>query len=119
MIGFALLLYAQAALPGTWLYGVQKVSDAAVIRIDPSYRGTVMMHRANEVRQLVGHHAGTQTVLAALADYQVQMAAYKSAPASYAALEYCRSNLVQAAAVAPPAQRQAINRTLAAIGNIH
>jgi len=111
-LGMALVVLAQTVSPGSWLYPVQKLSDSVAMAVDPSYRGTVMMKRAQEVKQLIAGHANPDLVLATLADYQSEAAAYKSVPANYAVYEYCKSNLKQAAAAAPEPERQAINNAL-------
>jgi len=117
-IGVAMVITAQTVLPGSLLYPVQKFSDSVAISISPDYRGIVMMKRAQEVKQLIAEHASSKTVLATLADYQTEAASYKSAATNYAAFEYCKSNLRQAAARAPSSERQAINNTLASLNDV-
>lgn len=109
----ALVIVSQLVSPTSWLYGVQKLSDNLAVAIHPSFRATVMMKRARQVNELVRAHADTSKVAAALADYTDEAIAYKSMPhADYAAFEYCRSNLEQAASLAPPTERQAILQSL-------
>lgn len=112
VIGMALVIFSQTVLPGSRFYAVQKLSDNLAISIGPGYRGTIMMKRAQQVKQLVASRASSSVVLAALNDYQAEAAAYKSVPANYSVFEYCRANLQQAASSAPVAERTAINRTL-------
>jgi hypothetical protein len=117
-LGMALVILAQTVSPGSWLYPVQKLSDSVAMSVDPSYRGTVMMKRAQEVKQLIASHASSNLVLATLADYQAEAAAYKSVPANYAVYEYCKSNLRQAAANAPSPEHQAIDNALLSLKDV-
>jgi hypothetical protein len=116
-LGMALVVFSQTALPGSWLYPVQKLSDNVAVAVHPQYRGTVMMRRAQQVQQLVAKRAGSPVVLATLADYQAVASAYKSTPANYVMFEYCKTSLRQAAAAAPNPERQAINKALLALSN--
>jgi hypothetical protein len=112
-LGISLIIVAQPALPTSWLYPLQAFSDSVAIRIHPQYRANVMMKRAQQVNQLVADHAGSKQVLATLADYTSEASAYKSTPrANYAAFEYCKTNLQQAAKAAPASVRQAISDSL-------
>lgn len=115
--GVLLVMIAQSVLPGSPLYTVQKMSDNVAISADASYRGIVMMKRADQVRALVNNHASSDTVLATLADYQKQAAHYKSTKANYAAFEYCEQSLKQAAAMAPNPEKQAITNTLQSLNS--
>ncbi len=117
-LGMALVILAQTVSPGSWLYPVQKLSDNVAMSVDPSYRGTVMMKRAQEVKQLIAGHANSNLVLATLADYQTEAATYKSVSANYAVYEYCKNNLRQAAANAPNPERQAINNALLSLKDV-
>jgi hypothetical protein len=117
-LGMAVVILSQTVLPGSPLYAVQKLSDNVAVSVNPSYRGTVMMKRAQEVKQLIAQHANSNIVLATLADYQGEAMAYKSAPANYAVFEYCKANLQQAAAIAPTPERQAIDKTLLSLQNV-
>jgi hypothetical protein len=117
-IGMALVIFSQTVLPGSPLYAVQKLSDSVAISADSSYRGTVMMKRAQQVQQLVAGHASSGTVMATLADYRHEAAAYKAAGANYAVFEYCKSSLQKAAAIAPASQRQAINASLESLQSV-
>jgi hypothetical protein len=116
--GMTLVILSQTVLPGSWLYPVQKLSDNIAVSVHPDYRGTIMMKRAQEVRQLIAGHAAPNVVLAALSDYKNEAYVYKSAPANYAAFEYCKANLQQAAAIAPNSERQAIENTLSSLNNV-
>ncbi|HEY5442535.1 MAG TPA: hypothetical protein VIJ68_03285 [Candidatus Saccharimonadales bacterium] len=113
VLGANLIAYAQTSLPGSWLYPVKRLSERVAVSFDPNYRATLMMRRSEEVAQLVNHRASSPVVLATLADYRTDAAAYKSA--NYAAFEYCKSNLKQAAAAAPKPQQQAIDSTLTSL----
>jgi hypothetical protein len=117
-LGMALVIFSQTVLPGSLLYPIQNVSDTVAMSVDPRYRGTVMMKRAQQVKQLVADHAHANLVLATLADYQTEALAYTSAPANYAVFEYCKANLQQAAAIAPRSERQAIHNTLLSLSNV-
>jgi hypothetical protein len=117
-LGMILVILSQTVLPGSLLYPVQKLSDNVSMSVDPDYRGTVMMKRAQEVKQLIAEHANSNLVLATLADYQTEASAYKSAPANYAVFEYCKSNLQQAANIAPSSERQAIVSTLNSLSSV-
>jgi hypothetical protein len=115
--GMFLVIVSQAALPTSWLYPVQKFSDAVAINLHSQYRATVMMKRAQQVNELVADHASSKRVLATLADYMGEASTYKSTPhANYAAFEYCKSNLQQAAVAAPINVRQAISSSLQSLG---
>lgn len=117
-LGMALVILSQTVLPGSLLYPIQKFSDNVSMSVDPDYRGTVMMKRAQEVKQLIAEHANSNLMLATLADYQKEALAYKSVSANYAVFEYCKSNLQQAANIAPNFERQAINKTLLSLQNV-
>lgn len=113
LLGANVVAYAQTSLPGNWLYPSKRLSEKVAVAFDPGYRATLMMRRSQEVKELVDRHAGKPVVLATLADYKTEAAAYKSA--DYAAFEFCESNLKQAAAAAPTPERAAINGTLASL----
>ncbi|HUY85057.1 MAG TPA: hypothetical protein VMU97_00915 [Candidatus Dormibacteraeota bacterium] len=118
VLGMFVIITSQAALPGSWLYPAQKFSDSVAISIHPQYRANVMMKRAQQVNQLVAQHASSERVLATLADYTAEASAYKDTPhANYAAFEYCKTNLRQAASAAPPDVRQAISISLQSLEN--
>ncbi|HVA11582.1 MAG TPA: hypothetical protein VNG32_05490, partial [Candidatus Dormibacteraeota bacterium] len=63
-LGMALVILSQTVLPGSLLYPVQKFSDTIAISLNTNYRGTVMMKRAQEVKQLIAKHANSNLVLA-------------------------------------------------------
>lgn len=109
---------AQLVLPGNVLYPLQKTSDSLAITLHPSYRGTVMMRRARQVKELVADNAAKNTVMSALADYQSVAAGYRHEPSSYAVFEYCKNNLRQAAEQAPPDESKAIKQTLATLDDV-
>lgn len=118
-IGIMLIVMAQSATPTSWLYPVQKASDGVAVTLHPQYRATVMMRRAQQVNYLVASHASTQQVLAVLSDYDHEAGAYKNMPhANYAAFEYCKLNLQQAAVAAPLHERQAILASLQPLNDI-
>lgn len=117
-IGMALIIVSQAALPGSLLYPLQKVSDSVSISLDPSYTGMIMMKRAEQVRQLVSDHASSSLVLATLADYQTEASGYKHTASHYAAFEYCERNLQEASTMATAAERQAIHTTLVSFNDM-
>jgi len=107
------IIISQTVLPTSPLYPVQKLSDSIAVYMHPRYRASIMMKRARQVHQLVADHAGSPQVLATLTDYTREADAYKSLPhANYAAFEYCKTNLQQAATIAPPRVRQAIANSL-------
>ncbi len=118
VLGMMLVILSQTVLPNSPLYAVQKLSDNVAIAVSPVYRGTVMMRRAQEVKQLTAEHANSSLVLATLADYQTEASAYKSVSDNYPVFEYCKSNLQQAAAIAPNPERQAIDKTLLSLQNV-
>jgi hypothetical protein len=116
--GMFLVIVSQSALPTSWLYPVQNVSDSIAIDLHPAYRATIMMKRAQQVNELVANHSGSRKVLATLAEYVKEADAYKVMPrANYAAFEFCKSNLQQAAAIAPNPERLAIESTLTTLNN--
>jgi hypothetical protein len=117
-LGMALVIFSQTVLPSSWLYPVQKLSDNVAMTLNSDYKGTVMMKRAQEVKQLIAEHASSNLVLATLADYQVEASTYKTVSANYAVFEYCKANLQQASSVAPGPERQAINNALLSLQNV-
>lgn len=118
VVGMFLIAAVQNVLPGSPLYPIQAASDSVAAHLDPSYRGTLMMKRATQVKELVNNHAPAQEVYATLADYQKQAASYKSVAANYAAFEYCKDNLQQATSNATSSERQAIDQTLASLADV-
>ena len=113
VVGMLLVAVAQTVSPTSFLYRVQQLSDKAAISIHPSYRATVMMKRAQQVNELVAGRASSNRVLATLADYTAEASAYKSTPhANYAAFEFCKAALEQAATSSPSAVKQAITISL-------
>ncbi|HEY1835743.1 MAG TPA: hypothetical protein VGG13_02885 [Candidatus Saccharimonadales bacterium] len=118
IVGTILVAFSQAALPGSLFYAIQKISDNAAVALHPSYRGTVMMKRADQVKQLVVEHAGQSAVLEALADYQSEAAVYKYRATNYALFDYCKADLQQAADKTAGPERTAINKTLASLQNV-
>jgi hypothetical protein len=110
-----LIIISQTVLPGNVLYPVQKMSDSVAISIDPTYKATVMMRRADQVKELVDKHADSSKVISTLANYQNLALSYKSTSSNYDAFEYCEHSLKQAAAVAPTSEKQAINNDLASL----
>jgi hypothetical protein len=112
-LGMFLVIVSQTALPTSLLYPVQKFSDSIAIKVHPQFRANVMMKRAQQVNQLVSNHAASKQILATLADYSAEASSYKSSPhASYAAFEYCQTNLQQAASSASPTIKKAILSSL-------
>jgi len=118
VLGMTLVILSQMVLPGNPLYPVQKLSDNVAMSVTPSYRGIVMMKRAQEVKQLVAAHASSSLVLATLNDYKSEASAYKATTANYAAFEFCKSNLVQAATIAPSSERHLIDSTLSSLQDV-
>lgn len=118
VIGMLVIVASQTVLPGSPLYPVQASSDRVAAAIDPSYRGTIMMRRAEQVKQLISSGAPSNRVFATLADYKKQAAGYKSEASNYAAFEYCKNNLQQAAVHATNNERQAINETLSSLTDV-
>lgn len=109
ILGIALVIFSQSVLPTSLLYPIQELSDSAAVTVHPEYRATVMMRRAQQVNQLVVEHAEPHIIMATLASYNSEAAAYKStAHANYAAFEYCKTSLQQAAIKAPTTIRQSI-----------
>ncbi len=107
------ILLAQTVLPGNWLFPVQKATDAAVIELHPQYRANVMMKRSEQVNALVKNGSDSQVILATLNDYTNQAKRYEAMPnTDYAAFEYCKTNLEQAAAKATPTIQRSIQASL-------
>lgn len=117
-VGMFLVIASQTVLPGSSLYPVQAASDGLAAAINPRYQETLMMKRAEQVRQLIANHAPSKRVFATLADYKKQAASYKSVASNYAAFEYCKDNLQQAAGQATGRERQAINKTLSSLADV-
>lgn len=118
LIGASLVIFSQNSLPGGWLYPVKQLSEQAAVAVEPNYKATIMMHRAQEVQSLVARHETSQRVLATLVAYQQEAAAYKSSTSNYSAFEYCKTSLQQAAAHANAQERQAIQATLASLQTV-
>lgn len=116
LLGMSSVTLAQSSLPGSLLYPVKRLSENAAVTVDPSYRATLMMRRANEVEQLIGKRASTKQVLTMLGAYNVQASAYKSK--NYAAFAYCKSNLQLAMADANSTEKQAITITLNSLQDV-
>ena len=116
-LGAWLVIASQTVLPGSPLFSVQRFSDNAAVRLHPAYRGTVMMKRAQQIKQLVAAHAASGQVLAALADYRSVAAAYTFSSANYDVLEFCQSNLAEAARQAPLPEQRVITAALHALQN--
>lgn len=119
IVGLLLIVFSQGVLPGSPLYPVQKLSDRVAITVHPAYRATVMMRRAQQVSALVEARAGSDIILTTLQDYTATARTYAtSTHTSYAAFEYCKASLQQAATAASPAVRQAIQRDLRPLDSI-
>lgn len=116
-LGALVVSYSQTSMPNSLLYPLQKASDHLAISVDPSYRGVIMMQRAQDVHRLVADHASSKTVLASLADYRSEAMAYKSNSTNYSVFEFCKTNLRQAEANATGSERQAIQSTLASLAD--
>lgn len=113
LLGVIVVMLAQSAAPTSWLYPVQKLSDAVAVKAHPGYRGTVMMRRAQQVNELVADHASPKVIMSTLDSYDAEAAGYKAmSGADYAAFDYCKTNLQQAAAAAPHSVRSAIDTSL-------
>lgn len=115
--GMSLTAFAQSSLPGSWLYPVKRISENTAVAVHPQYRATLMMRRADEVRQLVAKGSSGGRVEATLADYQQVAKAYKGT--NYPAFEYCKTNLQQAEQGATAAEKQAIAGVLKTLGDIN
>jgi hypothetical protein len=115
LVGGALVMAAQTSLPDGWLYPVKQLSEQTAVALRPDYKATVMMHRAQEVHTLIDRHTATTTVLATLAAYNREADDYRSNTSSYAAFEYCKTELQQAEKQAGAQERQALQATLAAL----
>jgi hypothetical protein len=112
-LGMFLVVMSQTALPTSLLYPIQKLSDGIAVGVNPQYRAIIMMKRAQQVNQLVAEHASSAQVLATLNDYTSEANIYKSSPhADYAAFDFCKTNLQQAALAASPPIRKAISASL-------
>lgn len=117
-LGIMIVIASQATLPGNMLYPIQKLSDSVAVSVDPSYRATIMMKRAQEVKQLVANHANSNLVFATLDDYMSEALVYKSVSANYAAFEDCKDNLQQAAKMATGPEYQAIENSLSSLNDV-
>lgn len=107
------IIWAQSVQPTNWLFPVQKAADSVAVSVHPGYRADVMMKRSEQVNNLVASGANERVILATLADYTAQAKSYEKMPhTSYAAMEYCETNLKQAAAVASPKIKNAIHASL-------
>ena len=116
---FMLIAVSQSVSPMNVMYPLQKLSDNVAVAVHPQYRANVMMKRAQQVNTLVASHASSDKVLAVLADYDNEAKAYQTMPhANYAAFEFCKANLQQAAKVAPAYERHAILASLQSLNDI-
>jgi hypothetical protein len=111
-LGMLLVMLAQTSLPGSTFYPIKRASERVAVSVQPSYRGTIMMRRAQEVQALVSQQAAPGLVMNALADYQADAQSYKTPSADYSLFEFCKSSLRQAEARATTPERQAIQQTL-------
>lgn len=118
IVGMFLVMVSQAVLPSSWIYPVQKFSDSIAVNLHPAYRATVMMKLAQQVKQLVANKANSKLVLATLADYQTEASAYKTMTSNYAAFEYCKNNLRQAATMTSGTEHQAIDNSLQSLKDV-
>ncbi len=109
---------ANGSLPGNPLYPVQRTSDSVAIALHPSYRASVMMRQAEQVRVLVETHAPSSEVMTALNEYQHQATIYRTHYANYRVFENCKNSLQQAANHAAGPDRQAIDQTLAGLQDV-
>lgn len=116
LIGMSLVGVAQGSLPGSALYPVKRLSENTAVLMDPNYRATIMMRRADEVRQLIADGASSGRVTATLASYQTTAAAYKGS--NYPALQYCKTSLLRAEKNANPTEHQQIAGVLKTLGDI-
>lgn len=112
------VVLTRGVMPSNMLYPVQRVSDSVAIAVHPSYRATVMMRQAEQVRELVETHAPSSAVMTALNDYQHQASAYRAHYANYEVFEHCKDSLRQAANHANGQDRQAINHTLTGLQDV-
>lgn len=115
---FLLVTFARSTMPGNPLYPVQRASDSVAIAIHPSYRASVMMRQAEQVKILVETRAPSSEVMTALNEYQHQATAYRAQYADYEVFEHCKDSLQQAANHATGSDRQAIDKTLAALQDV-
>ena len=116
--GTSVVSFAQTSLPGNALYPVKTFSEKVAVTTVPNYRATVMMRRAQEVNELVTHHAAPELVLTTLNRYKTVAAGYRPQKANYQAFVYCKTSLQQAQAFAGGSERQAIAQSVAAIPDI-
>lgn len=115
VFGAGIVMFSQSVMPGSVLYPVQKLSDAAAITVHPSYRSTIMVKRMLQMTALIDHHASEAQVLAAVADYRSAAAGYHGGSSNYETLEFCRGSLQQASAQTTGKVRDAI---IQALGNL-
>lgn len=114
MIVAVLLTFAQSSLPGSLLYPVKRASENTVAFVDPGFKATMMMRRAQEINDLVATHAPAAVVVATLEDYRSDVQLYRVSDTSV--LKYCTSKLQAAAAIAPDYEKRVILKTLVLIG---
>jgi len=112
-VGLIVGAIAQTTYPGATLYPVKELTENIAVAIQPGYRGTVMMHRAQEVKQLVAHRLSPNLVTTALENYKTEAASYKGG--NYADFEYCENTLSQAEAMSSGAERLAIAQTITSV----
>jgi hypothetical protein len=112
-IGLAVASIAQIAYPGNLLYPVKRLTENVAVIIQPNYRGTLMMRRAVEVKQLVTFHQNPKLINTTLQSYKTEASDYYGG--DYADYEYCESTLVQAEHLANGTERLAIAKTIASV----
>jgi hypothetical protein len=111
--GIAIASIAQTAFPGNFLYPVKRFTENVAVIAQPSYRGTVMMQRAQEVKQLVALNKNSRLIDATLQSYKLEAAAYKGG--NYADYEYCENTLRQAENMSSGENRLAIAETISIV----
>jgi hypothetical protein len=112
-LGSLLAAVSQTVSPTSHLYPLQKFADNVAVEVHPQYSATVMMKRAQQINMLVTEGASSRQILASLADYTKEAGVYTSMyHTNYAASDFCKYNLEQAASSASPPVKRAIATSL-------
>lgn len=104
---------AQSSLPGGKLYSVKLWSETSIAIIDPGFKKTMMMRRAEEVKDLIATHASSSLIIATLDDYQSDVRTYKIM--DQRVIEYCTNKLRSARPNASPDIKAAIDKAIGTI----
>ena len=114
VVGFTVL--AQSSLPGSKLYSVKIWSENSIAMVHPEFKKTMMMRRAQEVKDLIATHASSRLIIATLDDYHSDVRTYKIM--DQRVIDYCSNKLRSATPNASPEIKAAIEKAIGTIQNV-